>query len=146
MTLWSDASDVALAAVFCNNGSDVSVKAWPADVNMHIFAREFLAHRFSLELVPRSLRSIGAGLDNTNCLSAIRRGHSASGLINGFLRNYFAYLESRGLRVASGFVPTNRQLADFPSRRQPLPHDFREYINEAPAVSFPPHFRVPPRN
>jgi hypothetical protein len=141
VSLFSDASDAALAAV-CREGGSVDVRAWAAPGSMTIFAREALAACFALSLVPRPVRAAGLAIDNLNLLFALRRGHSASDVVNEILRRIFAELWRRRLRLSTVFVPSARQLADFPSRGRPLPPDWAEYFSLSGLVPLPP-WRVP---
>jgi len=144
LTLFSDASSHALAAVYRHRNGMFSIRSWPSDGDLHIFAKELLAHLLSLELVPRSLRAVGAGIDNTNVLSAIRRWHSSNPVVNYLLRRYYVYKESRDLHVSSAFVPTDRNLADFPSRHLALPQHAADFFALAPPTVPLPFFAVPP--
>jgi len=143
LTLFSDAASAALGAVM-RTADGFSVRSWPADPALHIFAKEMLAHIFSLQLVPRGIHAVGVGIDSTNVLSAIRRGHSSSYVVNQMLRSYFIYREQRNLHVSSAFVPSARNLADFPSRGRALPPNAIDFFDSAPPTVPLPFFAVPP--
>lgn len=144
LTLFSDAAAHALGAVYQNPDGVLSIRSWPADPTLHIFAKELLAHMFSLELVPRGIRAIGCGIDSTNTLSATRRGHSVNATVNFLLRRYYSYRNKRELHVSQAFIPSERNIADFPSRRLPLPPDSAAYFRSVPQTLPLPFFAVPP--
>ena len=137
-------SDLALAAVF-REGETLSIRSWPADPRMSIFAHELFAHILSLSLVPLEIRTVGVAIDNLNALSSITKGHSSSSEVNTLLRHYFRLRQLRVLNVSATYVPSRRMLADFPSRQAPLPHDAMSYFASAPVPSPLPFFRAPAR-
>lgn len=144
LTLFSDASSQALAAVYRHENATFSIRSWPSDPHLTIFAKELCAHLFSIELVPRGIRAIGCGIDSTNTLSAIRRGHSSSPAVNFLLRLYYVLLELQNLHVSTAFIPSQRNLADYPSRLAPLPANADAFFQHAPPTTPLPFFAVPP--
>lgn len=143
LTLFSDASNIALGAVY-REGKHLTVRSWPADESLIIYVRELLAHVRGIQMVPRNISAVGAGLDNTNALAALRRGHSVNAIVNQLLRFYYAHLEHRGLHVSTCFVPTVGMLADFPSRSLPLPSNALDYFRQHSPLWPLPFFRLPP--
>lgn len=138
VSVFSDASDFALAAVIREGGSAPSVRTWPADPATTIFAREALAFLLAVRAVPRGVPAEFA-VDNLGLFFAARKGHSRSDFGNEVLREFFRVASPR-LRIA--FVRSRANLADFPSRGRALPPSWAEFF--AQVVSAPlPFFRVP---
>lgn len=143
LSLFSDASNTALAAVHYSGTSRPTVHVWQADCNMTIFAREALAFLLGVMSIPRPPPTIGAGLDNMNWLCALHKGHSSNTMINMFLRAYYRYANRHGFRLSTVFLPSSKQLADFPSRHLPLPSNWRDFLDPPTPLRPLPVFRVP---
>ena len=142
VTLFSDASNTALAAVHLHDERP-SVHIWDADPHMTIFAREALAFLLAVQVIRRPPRILGAGIDNMNWICALHKGHSSNPKINAILRAYYRYATRHGIRASTTFFPSQKQLADFPSRRQPLPSNWRDYFVPQTPLRPLPVFRVP---
>jgi hypothetical protein len=144
ITLFSDASNAALAAVF-RQGHVLTITAWEADPSLQIFAKEALALLLGLSVVPRLPPSIGAGIDNANLAAALRKGHSRSPDVNRILRHIFRLLARQKTCLWTALVSSEEMLADFPSRGRPLPSNALEYFTvDAPLLQVP--FWLPPRS
>eukprot|EP00760_Papus_ankaliazontas_P020364 PhM_4_TR18424/c3_g1_i1/m.85255 len=108
MICWSDASMEALGWVF--EDSQASWARWQTE-GEHIFLRELLAAVWGAKAVRETGHIPLLLIDNTAALRAIQKGYAHSRKANVLLRR----LHSWG-PAWSGWVPTNAQRADAPSR------------------------------
>ena len=84
-------------------------------IDVRRYAREAL-----LKLLRRSVRQVVL-LDSAVCVGALGRCRSSSYKLNGILRCVPPYLVITRMTLASLWIPTDVNLADYPSRFKPVP-------------------------
>ena len=149
VSLFSDASDMAIAAVIRNGPDEIVSWSKPTSTDLSIFVREALGFWMGITAVRTQFlrkmgtwRCLGAAIDNQNLIAALHKGHSRNETINGILRHVYALLFEERIALSTAGVPSDKMLADFPSRGKDLPEDWKTYFENLASRSLP-FFRPP---
>ena len=134
LTLFTDASSHGFGAVLLGSGTTFSVgKEWDeeqlatisgrftqAEANLHINAKELLALKKALLLIPRHMLlnvDLHLRIDNTSALAWIKKRRSRSFLPNSIVGDIAAIRELLGIEFTSvEYVSTDSNIADEASR------------------------------
>ena len=115
--IFSDASDWGWGIVLVQNGAVTDVRSgkWSEDeATLDIHIRETIAYRISRTTFPPASLYL---VDNTVAVNAICKGHSPRPTLDRHLRSP----EVLSTKAMIAWVPTALNIADFPSRNEPLP-------------------------